>query len=225
MSDKRSGSDRDTSRLPRERLWDRLRRTVGLQPDTKHHTTSLPNRSSREYSPLGNDNDGRKSVQVESTKRLQTIAATGPQAGSKSVGHEKVTDVEQRAKLQDKNEDRPVTKETSVNSTAQKGDSKENGGTAGIKTREPEDFWALAEKQLRQPDSDRGKVMKKFDAVLEKPENFGSKLEPPRSNARRKQINEFLESRIKKLENAKSQNHLSQCKEMQRAFSRLLSKF
>jgi hypothetical protein len=212
-----------------------VRRKLGLQPDTKHRSSSLPNRPRREDLLSWKVNGRRKNVQVEPTESVGTIAAPRPQVEPRpadscsSTGHDTSIDASQRAKLQDKIEGRPVLDDIAVNSTAHRSDYEEDDGNVGsneaaIGTREPEDFWALAEEQLRKRGSHQCKIMDKFDRVLQKPKNLGSTLEPPNTNARRIQINAFLESRFKKLENAEDENRLGRCKENAKRYLKIAVK-
>jgi hypothetical protein len=231
MNGKRSGSDRDAS-LPRERWRDRLGKKLGFQPDSLR-STSLPNRSSntshRAYPPSKNGFDVR-SVQVEPIKSVQTIAASSApvapkaQAGGNSATYEQTTDAQKQDKLQEKDEGRSVAEGTAGGSKEQVDEPKEENGSVDTdevagRTREPDDFWALADEKLRR-DSDKSKIMENFDRVLQKPENIGPALEPPRTEARRKQIDAFIESKIKKLESAEDQNRLSQHKKKAKRFLR-----
>jgi hypothetical protein len=68
--------------------------------------------------------------------------------------------------------------------------------------KEPEDFWALADKRLRHLKGlHKSEMIKKFNSILEK--NIGSALKPPGTKARRKQIIAFIQPKSEKLENAK----------------------
>ncbi|OCK75793.1 hypothetical protein K432DRAFT_161465, partial [Lepidopterella palustris CBS 459.81] len=234
MNSNGSRSDRDAS-LPQDRWRDRLRRKFGIQSGTKHRSTSLPDRSvirsstrSRcEYSSSENDDGGRESVQIEPTTGVQTIAVPikhdepKAQADGNSATNAKATNAQRRYKLQKEDEDKPLTEETAGSSKPQDGEPKKDGNVgidkAAAPTKEPEDFWALAEKQLRHDEgSHKSEMMKRFDSILKK--NIGSALEPPRTKARREQINAFIKSKSKNLENAEDQNRLSQCKEEAKNF-------
>jgi hypothetical protein len=215
MDDKRSRSDQDAG-LPRTPWWKRPLKKLGLQRDAKSDPSSLPDRnhSHQKYSHSEGHDSGSKRVQVQTIEVSSAQVEPGPQAGSHSASHEGATDAEQRAKLQDKNEKTSPAEERAADPTGQKTDSKRddrNADIEGISTREPEDFWALADEQLRQPGSDGAKIMKKFDLILEKPENLGSTLEPPGTDARKEQISAFLQSRIKKLKEPQDQSRWSQC--------------
>jgi hypothetical protein len=171
---------------------------------------------------------------MEPTTGVQTIAAPikhdepEAQTGDNSATNAKATGAQKRYKLLEEDEDKPVAEETAGNSKLQDGEPKKDGNVgidkAAAPTKEPEDFWALAEKQLRHlKGSHKSEMMKKFDSVLEK--HIGSALEPPRTKARREQIIAFIQPKSEKLENAEDQNRLSQCKENAKGFFRTAVKF
>ncbi|PMD35782.1 hypothetical protein L207DRAFT_601605 [Hyaloscypha variabilis F] len=241
MNRNRSRSDRDAS-LPRDRWRDRVRRTLGIQLGTQHRSTSLPNRSSnrsttrsrRKHPPSINDDGERENAQMEPTTGVQTIAAPiehdepKAQTGGNSATNAKATDAQKRHKLLEEDGDKPVAEETAGSSKLQDGEPNKDGNVgidkAAAPTKEPEDFWALAEKQLRHHEGlHKREMMKKFDRCLEK--NIGSALEPPRTKARREQIIAFIQPKSEKLENAEDQNRLSQCKENAKGFFRIAVKF
>jgi hypothetical protein len=156
---------------------------------------------------------------MEPTTGVQTIAAPiehdepKAQTGGNSATNAEATDAQKRYKLLEEDGDEPVAEATAGSSKIQDGEAKE-----------PEDFWALAEKQLRHLDGlHKREMMKKFDSCLEK--NIGSALEPPRTKARREQIIAFIQPKSEKLENAEDQNRLSQCKENAKGFFRIAVKF
>jgi hypothetical protein len=171
---------------------------------------------------------------VEPTTSVQTVAAPiehdepKAQTGTNSTTNAQATDAQKRYKLLEEGEDRPLAEETAGGSKLQDGGPKKDGNVgidkAAPPTKEPEDFWALADKRLRHLEGfDKSEMMKRFDSILEK--NIGSALEPPGTKARREQIIAFIQPKSEKLENAEDQNHLSQCKENAKGFFRTAVKF
>jgi len=87
--------------------------------------------------------------------------------------------------------------------------------TAATNSNKDDDMWTIAEKKLRN-DPQKCEKLEEYDRILEN--QLGSKLRPIGTQERRKQVLDFLDSGIKRLEDTDSDTRLRKCSKKAKRF-------